>query len=140
MSKRLIISTSTKKLDRNENFTRSNSVETQTAFTLRSQLLKSSRSPFKSILVHPNFKTHSTMNRQLQIRETYGKFFPKFEINLEIRTCIKRIGPSVCHLSYCTTDFQKTTVKIIHENLVAFEIIFFSVCVPTMKTLCYFQA
>ena len=74
MSKRLIISTSTKKLDRNENFTRSNSVETQTAFTLRSQLLKSSRSPFKSILVHPNFKTHSTMNRQLQ----HGLSLPPF--------------------------------------------------------------
>ena len=56
----------TKKLDRNENFTRSNSVQTQTAFTVRSQLLKSSRSPFKSISVNPNFKTNSTMNRQLQ--------------------------------------------------------------------------
>ena len=56
----------TKKLDRNENFTRSNSVQTQTAFTVRSQLLKSSRSPFKSISVHPNFKTKPTMNRQLQ--------------------------------------------------------------------------
>ena len=56
----------TKKLKRNENFTSSNSVQTQTAFTVRSQLLKSSRSPFKSISVHPNFKTNPTMNRQLQ--------------------------------------------------------------------------
>ena len=56
----------TKKLDRNENFTRSNSVQTQTAFTLRSQLLKSSRSPFNSSSIDPNFKKRKNMNRQLQ--------------------------------------------------------------------------
>ena len=56
----------TKKLDRNKNFTRSNSVQTQTAFTLRSQLLKSSRSPLNSISIDPNFKKQKNMNRQLQ--------------------------------------------------------------------------
>ena len=56
----------TKKLDRNENFARSNSVQTQTAFTLRSQLLKTSRSQFNSSSIDHNFNKQKEMNRQLQ--------------------------------------------------------------------------
>ena len=43
----------TKELNRNENFAHSNSVHTQTACTVRSQLFKSSRFPIKSNSVNP---------------------------------------------------------------------------------------
>ena len=51
----------TKELNRNENFARSNSVHTQTAFTVRSQLFESSR-----FLSSPNSKHDSIMSKQLQ--------------------------------------------------------------------------
>ena len=50
-----------KELNRYKNFSRSNSVHTQTAFTVRSQLFESSRSSLKQ-----NSKHSNTMSRQLQ--------------------------------------------------------------------------
>ena len=64
----------TKKLDRNENFARSNSIQTQTAFTLRSQLFKSSRSQINSISNSSNLKIQNNMSRQLQQGMTLPPF------------------------------------------------------------------
>ena len=54
-------------LNRNENFAHSNSVHTQTAFTVRSQLFESSRFSLKpNSKQNSEFNQNSIMNRQLQ--------------------------------------------------------------------------
>ena len=59
----------TKELNQNEKFARSNSVHTQTAFTVRSQLFESSRFSLK-----PNSKQDSIMSKHLHQRMALPPF------------------------------------------------------------------